>query len=262
MWTPSKLPIVTTDPGPPASPAGNSWSSSIAMSAGQHLGRPEQSAVELTDADQLTGWIVHPALPGDVGQDRPGQPHRLAAPDLQDLGRSEIDQRQVGHRPLRREERSPGVVHGRELVEGDRRAEHEGPIARPRQPAQQPTGPEGVAEVGGDDSHVGALTADDHDLRLRDRTRPEIDELRRVDGHAARLADDLLTGARELVQMPALMPDRRVHRGNLQDLAREANQLGADLVGGDATRVSTGDHRTLGVAGITALAETDHAVID
>src|ERR1017187_3119054 len=100
MWTPSKVPIVTTDPRPPASPAGNSWSSSIALSAGQHLGRPEQAAVELPDPDHLPGRVVHPALSGDLGEDGPGQPHRLAAADLLHLRGSAIDGRKMGNRPL------------------------------------------------------------------------------------------------------------------------------------------------------------------
>ena len=81
------------------------------MSAGQHLGRPQQAAVQLSDADQLAGRIVHAALTCDVGQDRPGQPHRLAAPELLHLRRSEVHEGQMGHRDVGRQEREPGIVH-------------------------------------------------------------------------------------------------------------------------------------------------------
>src|SRR6202166_3730513 len=261
MWTPSKLPIVTTDPGPPASPAGNSWSSSIGSSAGQHLGRPEQAAVELSDTDQLAGGIVHPALSGHVRQDRSGQPHRLAAPDLEHLRRSQIDEGQMRDRDIGRQERQPRIVHDRELVERNRRSEPERAVARPGEPAEESAGAERLAEVGGEHAHVRALAADHHDLGLRTGTRPEVDQLGRVDGHASWLPDHLLTGSGELVEVPPLMPDCRMHRWNLLDLADEPRELGANLVGADRAGVGAGDDHALGVARVTALAETNHAVI-
>ena len=68
-------------------------------------------------------------------------------------------------------------------------------------------------------------------------------------------------GAGQLVQVAALVADRRVHRRNLIDLAGEADELGADRVGGHSARVGAGDDHALRVARVAALAEPDDAVI-
>src|SRR5476649_1482363 len=96
MWTPSKLPIVTTDPGPPASLAGNSWSSSIAQSAAEHLGGLQQPAVQLTDSDHFAGRIVDATFARDLREDRAGQPHGLTATDLLHLCRTQMHRREMG----------------------------------------------------------------------------------------------------------------------------------------------------------------------
>ena len=110
-------------------------------------------------------------------------------------------------------------------------------------------------------AHVRALAADHDDLGLGDRARPEVDELRRVDRDAARLAGDLLPGARELVEVPALVPDRRVHRRDLVDLAGEALELRADRIRGRGRWHRRRARPSLGVARVAALAEPDHAVV-
>ena len=83
---------------PPPVP-GTHGSSSIAPSAGEHLGRPEQAAVELADTDQLAASGrasgIHRATSGRID---PGQPDRLAAADLLHLRRSEAARAAGGRR--------------------------------------------------------------------------------------------------------------------------------------------------------------------
>jgi hypothetical protein len=63
---------------------------------------------------------VHAALSGDLGKDRSRQPDGLAATHLLDLSGSEMHEREMGDRRIGRQQRRPRILHGLELVEGDR----------------------------------------------------------------------------------------------------------------------------------------------
>src|SRR5207244_3493196 len=73
-------------------------------------------------------------------------------------------------------------------------------------------------EVGGEHAHIGALAADD---AKRSPRRGDLVDDDRTDDDLPRLAVDLDSLARQLVEPPPRVVDRRIHRRDLLDPAHE-----------------------------------------
>src|SRR5439155_1450420 len=93
-----------------------------------------------------------------------------------------------------------------------------GAHAAPDEPLDGTAVAERGPEVGGEHAHIGALAADD---AKRSPRRGDLVNDDRTDDDLPRLAVDLDSLARQLVEPPPRVVDRRVHRRDLLDQADE-----------------------------------------
>ena len=139
-----------------------------------------------------------------------------------------------------------------ELAEGH----HPGFLIRPHpgatQTAHMGAHTQGLADIFGQGAHIGAFGTVHPQLEFR---IGEIEQLEFMNGDGARLALHLDPFAGQPVEAFALVLDRRIHGGQLLDLAGEAGQHFGHRLGGDPGGIMGFDHVALGVGGGGDLAE-------
>src|SRR2546430_1857678 len=168
------------------------------------------------DADERTGDVVD--ADGGAALAARGCPDldRLAVPERD--GRALVEGHPLPARQRRFRRRDARPEHCRlgadDVGPGDRVGEVEGADTTPDEALDGAAVAERGPQVGGEHPHVSALAADDTEGGPR---RGDLVDGDRMDDDFPRLAVDLDPLARQLVEAPPLVVDRRVHGRDLLD---------------------------------------------
>src|SRR5438093_3470475 len=212
------------------------------------------SARELTHAQQRTATLVN------RHQDRRRLcsvgGSRLTIHESPSPGGIETDRAPAGERGFRR--RNPGPQCGRRDL-GDVGRRNGGVSLKRSDPdALEPLddGPaaEGLPDVGGQRADIRPLPADDAEPGHRRLDGLDHDG---VDDDLARLACHLATFARQLVEAPTLVMNRRIHRRHLPDSSDESTRQPLDVLARERRNGRLGEAAALEILRVGGDSEAD-----